>query len=400
MRSGRASSPGLAEKSISTRSAPASGGGAAVGSSPNWRGSTSTVSRAPSRPRGLSRPWIARPKSLATLRRAVVSAAAACFSADQASARGASRASRSASSFSRAASWASVASRRSTSSSGVQWNRAASRRYRASRASTSSSRAGSSSQFWPRSRRPKATSRASSARRSSVAAASASSGTARARGSSVRATRFKQPLRRAVGLVEQGIALGRGRAELVGVREPLRLEGQLVVLAPLGIGGGQLVALELQQRPLATARLGRIDQLLALPPQGLVLPTRRAVGVHPVAQAPVVVEQLALAVGVHQGAALVLAVDVDQSLAQLLEGGQGDRQAVDRRAAAPLRRDPTGDDQRVVLQHVAAAQDRLDLGAQPGLRDLEDRRRPRLGLPRPDQLGRGLAAQDQVQRRQ
>ncbi len=64
-----------------------------------------------------------RAKSLAILRRAAVSPAAACFRASQAAARGSSRASRSASSRSSAASWASVAARRSASSSGVQWNR-------------------------------------------------------------------------------------------------------------------------------------------------------------------------------------------------------------------------------------------------------------------------------------
>ena len=60
--------------------------------------------------------------------------------------------------------------------------------------------------------------------------------------------------------------------------EPMGLAGQLLVLAAPGIGGGQLVALEFQQGPLATTRLGRLDQLLPLPPQGLVRPARRAIG--------------------------------------------------------------------------------------------------------------------------
>ena len=43
----------------------------------------------------------------------------------------------------------------------------------------------------------------------------------------------QEPLRRAVGLVEQGVTLGGGRADLVGVRSRLRLASQLVVLASL-----------------------------------------------------------------------------------------------------------------------------------------------------------------------
>ncbi len=182
------------------------------------------------------------------------------------------------------------------------------------------------------------------------------------------------------------------------MREPLRFAGQLVVLAALRVGGGQLVALELQQRPLAPPRRGRVDQLLPLPPQCLVGLPRGAVGVHAIRQPAVVVEQPALAFRVHQSAAFVLAVDVDQPFAQLLEGGEGHRQSIDRRAASTLRRDSAGDDQRVVLEHVAAAQDGLDLGARRRVPDLENGRRPGLGLPRPDQLGRSLAAQDQPQR--
>ena len=65
---------------------------------------------------------------------------------------------------------------------------------------------------------------------------------------------------------------------------------------------------------------------------------RRAVGGHPWLEAPVGVEQLALPVGVEQGAALVLAVDVDQPLAQLLERGDGDGQTVDVRRRVPAPR--------------------------------------------------------------
>ena len=53
-----------------------------------------------------------------------------------------------------------------------------------------------------------------------------------------------------------------------------------------------------------------------------------------------------------------------------------------------------------VVLRVAAAQDRLDLGPQPGIRHLEYRRRPGLALARPDQVGRRLPAQHQAQRRQ
>ena len=68
LRSGRGSSPGLAEKSISTRSTPDSGGVGAVGSSPSSRASTSTVSRAPVQAEGLEpRPGWPSPNALATL---------------------------------------------------------------------------------------------------------------------------------------------------------------------------------------------------------------------------------------------------------------------------------------------------------------------------------------------
>ena len=77
------------------------------------------------------------------------------------------------------------------------------------------------------------------------AAASASSGDR----AGERLERAGDPLEhllgRAVGLVEQGVALGGGRAELLGVGQAVRLAGQLVVLA--GAGG--------RRRPARRARI-------------------------------------------------------------------------------------------------------------------------------------------------
>ena len=62
---------------------------------------------------------------------------------------------------------------------------------------------------------------------------------------------LQEPLRRAVGLVEQGVTLGRGRPELLGVGSRCASRASSSYSPRLGIGGGQLVALELQQGPLA-----------------------------------------------------------------------------------------------------------------------------------------------------
>ncbi len=116
-RSGRGASPGLGEKTNSTRSRPDSGGVAAVGSSPGSCAATSTESFAPSRPSALRRPWIALANAFDVRWRAAERAVAATISARQASARGASRPTRSASSCSMAASCVSTSSRRAASSS-------------------------------------------------------------------------------------------------------------------------------------------------------------------------------------------------------------------------------------------------------------------------------------------
>ena len=128
-----------------------------------------------------------------------------------------------------------------------------------------------------------------------------------------------------VGLVEQGIALGGGRADGPGVGQDVRLADEPLVLADLGLGGGQLVALELEQGSLPLAGLRRVDQGLALPPERLVGRARLAIGLELGSEAAVGVEQLALAVGVEQGPALVLAVDVDQPLAEPLQSGRPSR---------------------------------------------------------------------------
>ena len=117
-------------------------------------------------------------------------------------------------------------------------------------------------------------------------------------------------LGRVIGLVEQGVTLGRGRPERIGVGQEVRLANQLIMLADPGIGPGQLVALELEQGPLPLAGLGRAEQ--GLPPQAVVLGSRPAIGSAASIELAVGVEQLALAVGIEQGPTLGLAVDVDQ----------------------------------------------------------------------------------------
>ncbi len=139
-----------------------------------------------------------------------------------------------------------------------------------------------------------------------------------------------------IGLVEQVVALGRGRAERLGVGQQVRLAHQLVVLAEPGIGGGQLVALELEQGPLALPRLGRVEQGLALSPQAVVGSPGPAVRLQRLVQRAEGVQQLALAVGIEQGPSLVLAVDVDQPLAQALEGRDRHGHPVDLGGAAAL----------------------------------------------------------------
>ena len=100
-----------------------------------------------------------------------------------------------------------------------------------------------------------------------------------------------------------------------------------LVLADLGLGGGQLVALELEQGPLAAGGpRRRVDQRLARFAGALRGP--RAPRGRPrarVLEPPEGVEQLALAVGVEQRPALVLAVDIDQPLAQPLQACRSSR---------------------------------------------------------------------------
>ena len=174
------------------------------------------------------------------------------------------------------------------------------------------------------------------------------------------------------------------------------LAGQVVVLAGPGVGGGQLVALEGEQGPLALAVLGVAEQAGPAGEQGGVglpagLGRRRAGGSTP----PKASSSVALAVGVEQGPALVLAVDVDQPLAQGAERGDGHRQAVGVRGRPALGRDPAGQDQLVVVDR--PAQDRFEVGAEGGVGDVEDGGGPGLGLAGADEVGRRLAAEDQAQ---
>ena len=79
LRSGLGGSPGFGAKTISTRSAPPSGGGATVGSSPIGSASTSTASFASPRLRSFNCDWTAFANALQVFRRASVSASAATF---------------------------------------------------------------------------------------------------------------------------------------------------------------------------------------------------------------------------------------------------------------------------------------------------------------------------------
>ena len=205
-------------------------------------------------------------------------------------------------------------------------------------------------------------------------------------------------LGRVVRLVEQLMAQGGGRADGPGVGQDVRVADEPLVLADLGLGGGQLVALELEQGPFPLAGQGRVDQGLAPPPERLVRRAGLAVGLERRLEPPEGIEQLALAVRVEQRPAFVLAVDIDQPLAEPLQAADRHGQAVDLGRAAALGRDPPGDDQLVVLQR--PAQDRLELLAERRRSDREDRRGPCLRLARADQLGRGLPPQHQPQRRE
>ena len=188
-----------------------------------------------------------------------------------------------------------------------------------------------------------------------------------------------------IGLVEQVVALGRGRAEGLGVGQQVRLAHQLVVLAQPGIGRGQLVTLELEQGPLALPGLGCVDQGLPPPPQAVVGGPGPAIRLERLVQAAEGVEQAALAVGIEQGPSLVLAVDVDQLLAQPLKGRDRHGHPVDLGRAAALSGDSSRDDQLVLVD--SAAQDVFELAPQRLVLDQEDRGGPGL-LPCPPGPGR------------
>ncbi len=107
------------------------------------------------------------------------------------------------------------------------------------------------------------------------------------------------------------------------------------------------------------------------------------------------VEQRPLAVGVEQGAGLVLAVDVDEPLAEGLEGGDRHGQAVGMGGRPARRGDPAGEDQVVVVDR--AAEDRFEVGAQLGVAEVDRHGGAGLVAPVADQVGRRLAAEDQAE---
>ena len=139
-----------------------------------------------------------------------------------------------------------------------------------------------------------------------------------------------------IRLVEQVVTLGRGRAQCLRVGQQVRLAHQLVVLARPGIGAGQLVALELEQGPLAVPGLGCVEQGLAFSPQAVVGGPGPAIRLERLVQRAEGVQQVALAVGVEQGPSLVLAVDVDHLLAQTLKSRDRHGRSVDLGGAAAL----------------------------------------------------------------
>ena len=91
------------------------------------------------------------------------------------------------------------------------------------------------------------------------------------------------------------------------------------MLADLGLGGGQLVALEFEQGSFPMAGQRRVDQGLAAPPDRFVGRARLPVGFQLGSCSPEGIEQLALAIRVEERPAFVLAVDIDQPVAEPLQ---------------------------------------------------------------------------------
>ena len=166
----------------------------------------------------------------------------------------------------------------------------------------------------------------------------------------------------------------------------MRLAQQLLVFTDLRIRGPKLVALEFQQGPLPSPGLGRIDEQRSLSEQIRVGHPGGLIALDKFLVVAVCVEERALAVGVKQRAAFVLAVGIDQQIAQLLQGADGHGQPVCGCNAAAVGGDPASQDEIVVFQ--CDSQDRLDFGLQPRIRDVENRRGPCLGLSRSNHLGR------------
>ena len=190
-------------------------------------------------------------------------------------------------------------------------------------------------------------------RRSSIAARGRSLCSSWCRREASRVVAVRERLGRAARAFDQ-----RGR-----VREPLLFLVELLPLAgrepqPLELADlpGEPVALE---GDLALASLGRVEVAGQRAPRGPGV----ADGAGLVAESGVGVEQLALAVGAQQRLRCVLAVDVDQSLAELAQQRGGGRVAIHQRARAPLGVD------HPAQQHAARVAGELALG-QPGVERL------------------------------
>jgi hypothetical protein len=141
-----------------------------------------------------------------------------------------------------------------------------------------------------------------------------------------------------------------------------RLRRELVELGELPC---ELFAFELK---LALVRLCRVDRLCRVAPHA---PCARDVGGIG-GQARVRVEQLALRVGPHQQLVRMLAVDVDQHLAELAQLGERGAGAVDERARAAVRVDHATQHhgvlgiERVLVEPARDAVVRRELGGDVG----------------------------------
>jgi hypothetical protein len=196
------------------------------------------------------------------------------------------------------------------------------------------------------------------------------------------------------------VGAARRFAQPLGVPQPLALRGDL---RPLLwdrrhlLDLRELVAVQVE---VALARSFPLAQLGQLRRQQPALAVRFAVvlaqGQVPGAGEPV--EDLQLGRGDRQAAVLVLAEEGDQAAAQQLQVGGGRGPAGDEGAGATARRDAPAENHLLrALGQPLGQLCELGLGQQ-ARGQVEDALDPGLGRARPNYLGFGLAAHQQVQR--